>query len=137
MLVDLTREARYALDTLLLEGSGLAETTLHILRVFELVECLAGGRVGLVAVGVSIGRFAMEVVVADGVLVNDSAETIVGTSNRSINERELSDIILVDHAEDGLLLDAVHSRVLDFSLSSSLRFVETVGGDELRRIVLR
>lgn len=79
----------------------------------------------------------MKVVMANGVLVDDSAEAVVGTSDGSVNERELSDIILVDHAQDGLLLDAVHLGVLDFGLSCRLLFVETVGRNKLSRIVLR
>lgn len=70
-------------------------------------------------------------------LVDDGAEAVVRSLDGSVNERELRDIILVDHVEDGLLLNAVHLGVLDLGHHRRLDFVETVGRDQLSRIVLR
>lgn len=64
LLVHLTSEARYALDTLRLERSGLAETTLRVLCVLEFVVCLTGSVVGLVAVSDGISSVSMKVIVA-------------------------------------------------------------------------
>ena len=79
----------------------------------------------------------MKVVVACGVLVDDGAEAVVRALDGSVNERELRDIILVDHVQDGLLFDAVHLGVLDLSHHGRHLFVETVGRNQLSRIVLR
>lgn len=79
----------------------------------------------------------MKVIMTLGMLVDDRAEAVLRALDRTVNQRQLGDIVLVNHAEDGLLSNLVHLGVLNVNLSSRLLFVETIRRDELTRIMSR
>lgn len=57
-----------------------------------------------------------------GVLVNHSAESLLGTVNGSVLKREVSNVVLIDHAEYGFLLNEVILRVLEVLVFSTFEF---------------
>lgn len=71
------------------------------------------------------------------VLIHDSAEATFWASHRTVNEGQFSDVVLVNHAEDGLLLDLVDNGILHLIEVGGRLLVEPIGGNELGRIVLR
>ena len=70
------------------------------------------------------------------VLVDHGSEATFWASNRAIDQRQLGDIVLVDHIEDGLFLDSVDDGVLHVILVGGCDLVESVGGDKLGGVVL-
>ena len=54
-------------------------------------------------------------------LGDDSTKTLLGRLDRSVNERQLSNVVLVDHSEDGFLLSDVHLWVLNLVLVRCLQ----------------
>ena len=54
-------------------------------------------------------------------LGDDSTETLLGRLDRSVDERQLSDVVLVDHSEDGFLFADVHLWVLNLVLVRCLQ----------------
>ena len=68
---------------------------------------------------------------------NDSAEALGRGLDGSIDEGQLRDVVLVDHAEDGLLLAHVHCWPLDVLLVRSLQLTEAVITDQVRGLLLR
>ena len=67
---------------------------------------------------------------------DDGSETLGSSLNGSVNEGELSNVVLVDHAEDGLLLADVDLRVANLSLVGSLEFSEAIITDEVVSLLL-
>ena len=54
-------------------------------------------------------------------LGDHSTETLLGRLDRSVDERQLSDVVLVDHSEDGFLFADVHLWVLNLVLVRCLQ----------------
>lgn len=54
-------------------------------------------------------------------LRDDSTKTLLGRLDRSVDERQLSDVVLVDHSEDGFLFADVHLWVLNLVLVRCLQ----------------
>lgn len=71
------------------------------------------------------------------VLVDDCAKTCIRTLDRSVDQRELRNIVLMDHTQYWSFRNAVHLRVLKLGLVDRLRLVEAVGRDQLGSVVLR
>ena len=59
-------------------------------------------------------------------LVNDGAESLFGTSDWPVDERQLSNIVLVDHVENGLLLNLVHLGVKIVLLRGRRKLIESI-----------
>ena len=68
---------------------------------------------------------------------NDSAEALGCGLDGSIDEGELRDVVLVDHAEDGLLLAHVYGWPLDVLLVRRLQLAEAIVTDQVLGLLLR
>jgi len=67
---------------------------------------------------------------------DDGSETLSSGLNGSVDKGELSDVVLVDHAKNGLLLADVNLRVTNFSLVGSLKFPKAIITDEVLSFLL-
>ena len=68
---------------------------------------------------------------------NDGTKALSCRLDRPIDQRKLSDVVLVDHAEHGLLLSHVDLWILDVLLVGRLELTETVIADKMGRLLLR
>ena len=68
---------------------------------------------------------------------NDSAEALGRGLDGSIDEGQLRDVVLVDHAEDGLLLAHVNGWPLDVLLVRRLQLAEAIVTDQVLGLLLR
>ena len=68
---------------------------------------------------------------------NDCAETLSCGLDGPVDERELRDVVLVDHAEDRLLLAHVNCWLLDVLLVRRLQLAEAIVTDQVRSLLLR
>ena len=68
---------------------------------------------------------------------NDSTEALGCGLDGSVDEGQLSDVVLVYHAEDGLLLAHVNGRSLDVLLVRRLQLAEAVITDQVLGLLLR
>ena len=68
---------------------------------------------------------------------NNGTETLGCGLNGSVNERELRDVVLVDHAEDGFLLAHVNCWPLDVLLVRRLQLTEAIVTDQVLCLLLR
>ena len=119
--VDLAYKVRDLLDSLLLNGADVV-TSHNFLRLLEVLSgfgwCFRTPLAEVVPV------FSAEVASTMAGLMsgNHSTEALGCSLHGSINERELGDVVLVDHSKNGLLLTNVHFRVLNFLLIRRLKF---------------
>jgi len=94
-------------------------------RLLSLLE-VGCGRSGvfylLLAEVVSVLSLVVASIMTPDVLRDHCAETLGSRLNRSVDEGKLSNVVLVDHAEDGLFFAHMHSRVLNFLLVGRLQF---------------
>ena len=118
--VELTDQVRDLVGALLLEWARVA-TGLSLRLDLEVGDSLARIRGRLLAKVVAV--FSAEVAGAlSGIVARDhGAEAAVCRLDGTIDEGQLSDVVLVDHAQDGLLLAHVHLRVLNFLLVRRLQ----------------
>jgi len=135
-LVNFTAEAGCDFDTLLVHWSWHAETALDSLVVVECLLLTVGAQLGLVTVSIVIGSVPISSVVSGRVLLNDGAKTGIWSFDWAVHERQFSDVIFMDHTQYGPFLDAMDDGVLKLSLGDSVLLVKTIGGNELRGIVL-
>lgn len=100
---------------------------------------LSRSRVLLGCLSVVISVFSSEVSlpVVVRVLVNHSAESLLGTVNGSVLKREVSNVVLIDHAEYGFLLNEVILRVLEVLVFSTFEFSKSIVTDETASVLLR
>jgi len=84
-------------DALLVNGSDTSACQVRIL-LLKLVHCLIGIESSWFAIGISI--FSVEIAgsMVIRVPVNNGSETGFGSLNRSINQRKLSNVVLINHA---------------------------------------
>ena len=134
--VDFAAEAGRDLHTLLVEWSGGTQTTLNSLSVVKICLLTILIWLCLVAKVVAVGGLPVWLVVALIVLVENGSEAGFRSLDGSINERQLSDVVLVNHTQNGSLLNAVDLRVFQFSLVSGLLFIEPIRWNQLRSVVL-
>ena len=66
---------------------------------------------------------------------DDSAEALSRSLNGSIDQGKLSDVVLVDHSKDGLLLAHVILRLLDVLLVRRLQLTEPIVADQVCRLL--
>ena len=66
-----------------------------------------------------------------GVVHDNGAESFLGTINRSVLEREICNVVLVNHTEDWFLLNLVNFRFLIEVLVHGLEFPEPIVLDKL------
>ena len=116
--IDLSNEVRDLLDA-------------HIFKVTDLTTCLIGSLHLEFSYGLtSVEHFLLSEVVSvlsckvSGIFFgtmawDDSAKSRVSSLHGSVNQGQLSDVVLVDHAEDWLLLLDVDLWVLHFILIGS------------------
>lgn len=100
---------------------------------------LSRSRVLLGCLSVVISVFSSEVSlpVVVRVLVNHSAESLLGTVNGSVLKREVSNVVLIDHAEYRFLLNEVILRVLEVLVFSTFEFSKSIVTDETASVLLR
>ena len=61
-------------------------------------------------------------VMTSGVSGDNGTETFSGRVHWSVNQGQLSDVVLIDHSKDWLLLAHMDLRVLNFLLVGGLEF---------------
>ena len=111
--VDFTNKVRELLDSLLIGGADVATCKVS-------TSCLKGS----LSLGSALRDDLTEVVSGlsaevTGIMVssvsgNDGTEARCSSLHWSVNERQLSNVVLVNHAKNGLLLSNVRLRVLNF-----------------------
>lgn len=69
--------------------------------------------------------------VMGGVVHNDGTETLLSTVDGSVLEGEIGDVVLVNHAEDGLLLNLVNFGFLIEILVHGFELPEAIIADQL------
>lgn len=108
------------MDALLVGGTQGA-TSQSLLGLLKLSGC--GCRVlhWLLSEVVSVLSAEVASIMALFVLRNNGAEALSRGLHRSVNERQLSNVVLVNHAEDGLLLAHVHLWILNLLLVGRLQ----------------
>ena len=67
---------------------------------------------------------------------NDCAKTFLSSLNWSVLKREIGDVVLVDHIEDGFLLNCMDGRVLEILLVHSFHFPKSIITDQLFSLLL-
>ena len=119
--VDLAHKVRDLLDSLFFGGADIVASH-HLLRLLEVLSGI--GRCFWAPLAEVVPVFSAEVAstVAGLVSGNHSSEALGCSLHRPINEGELRDVVLVDHAKDGLLLANVDFRVLNVLLVRRLQF---------------
>jgi len=75
------------------------------------------------------GEVALSVV--RSVSVDSGAESVSSTVDRSVLEGEVSDVVFIDHAENGLLLNIVVLGLLVVLFLSSFEFSESIITDQM------
>lgn len=65
------------------------------------------------------------------------SESLSSSLNRSVLQGKVSNVILVNHAENWLLLNGVNFRVLVISILSTFEFSESVVTNKLCGLLLR
>ena len=133
---DFASQARGALHTLLLPLAGLRHTGLvqQVLAVFRLN--LVGGERLAGAEEHAVRRLCVNLVVVLRVHIDDGAETGRRSLDRAIDKRQLSDVVLVDHAEDRPRLDGTLARVSKVDLVGRRLLIKAIIGNELGSVVL-
>ena len=69
-------------------------------------------------------------------LLDDGAEAGLGSFDWAVHKRQLGDIVFVNHAQYGSLLDSVDLWVHQLRLVDRGLLVEAVRRDQLRSVVL-
>ena len=119
--VDFANEVGDLMDTLVLRGARIStsEDSLSSLEVGSGLSGLFGTSLTEV-----IPVLSAEVagIVASFVTWDDSAKALGGSLNWSIDKRELSNVVLVDHSKDGLLLADVDLWISNILLIGGLEF---------------
>ena len=134
--VNLTDQVGDLVNALLLSGATVASRQ----RSLSLLEISGGcGRVLWSTLTKVVPILSAEVALIVGRLVSgdDGAEALGRGMHGSINERKLSDVVLVDHAENWLLLAHVDSGLLDLLLVRRLQLTEAVIADQMLGLLLR
>jgi hypothetical protein len=103
---------------------------------FELSDRLSGARGNARTVVITVFGLEVTAVVRGLVLRDDGAEARLGTAYGAIDKRKLSDVVLVNHAQNGLLLVNVDLRVAVLMLVRGLELTETVVGDQAGGLLL-
>jgi hypothetical protein len=113
--VDLANQVRDLVDTLALHGSQVvAGLVAH--GCLEASDCLSGALSGPLTKVVPVFSAEVTSVHASGVSGDDGAETLGGGLDGSVDKGQFCDVVLIDHAKNGLLLTDVDLRVLNFLL---------------------
>ena len=134
--VNLTDQVGDLLDSLLLARANVAASK----RSLGLLELSRGVRGSLWAsLPKVIPVLSAEIARVMGGLVsgNHGAETLGCRLNWPIDQRELGDVVLVDHAKDWLLFADVHLGVLDVLLIGRFQLTEAIIADQVRGLLLR
>lgn len=124
------------LDSLLLARANIAASK----RRLRLLE-LGGGVCGRLRASLPevIPVLSAEIARVMGGLVsgNDGAEALGCRLDWSVDQRELGDVVLVDHAQDWLLFADVHFGFLDVLLIGRFQLTEAIIADQVRGLLLR
>jgi len=86
------------------------------LGLFKALDCLSGALSGPLAEVVPVLSAEVASVDTSGMSGDNGAETLGGGLDGSVDKGELRDVVLIDHAKNGLFLANVHLRVLNFLL---------------------
>jgi hypothetical protein len=68
---------------------------------------------------------------------NNCTEPLGSGLYSSVLKRKISDVVLVDHLQDGFLLNSVDLRVLKVNVFSSGEFSESIIGNQRFGLLLR
>jgi len=122
-------------DALLFSGSRVAASqNLGVCFKFGCGRCWVLGH--LLAEVVSVLSAEVASVVITSIARDNSTETVVGSLDGAVNEGQLSNIVLVDHAKDGFFLSHVYLGVLNFLLVGRLQLSESIVGHNAISLLL-
>ena len=113
-----------------------AEAALYGLGVVEVLLLAKLIRFLLVTKIVAFSCIPVVFVMTWHVLVINCAEACLRALYWTIDERQLCNVIFMDHIQDGSLLNAVNLRVLKLRLVNGLLLIESIGGNKLCSVVL-
>jgi len=135
LAVDLADEVGDFLDSHLLEWTDLSTSLVSLISVELLhsASCISDWFISKV---VSVLSAEVASILVGTLAGNDRTKAGVCRLHGSIDEGKLSDVVLVDHAEDGLLLLMVDLGVLDLLLVRGLQLAEGIVRDETERLLL-
>lgn len=120
----------------LLFSSAQVTACERLLSLLEVSSGSSGVFYWLFAEVISVLSAVVASVVSLDVLGDDCAETLSSGLNRSVDKGKLSNVVLVDHAQDGLFFAHVHSRVLNFLLVGRFQFSEAIVRDQAECLLL-
>ena len=109
------------MDTLVL-GSARISTSEDSLSFLEVGSGLSGLFGTSLTEVIPVLSAEVAGIVASFVTWNDGAKALGGSLNWSIDKRELSNVVLVDHSKDGLLLANVDLWISNILLIGGLEF---------------
>ena len=109
--VNFTHQVRDLLDAHLLEGSGLT-ASIFVLHLLEVSHSLTSGHHLLLSIVVSVLSVEVASILIGPVSWDNCSKARIGGLHRSVHEGQLSDVVLVDHPKDWLLLLHVDLGVL-------------------------
>ena len=134
--VYLTDQVGDLLDALLLARADVSASK-RALGLLVLSSSLSWGLTGTLSKVVRILCAEVTSIMSGLVSGNDSTEALGCGLDGSVDEGQLSDVVLVYHAEDGLLLTHVNGRSLDVLLVRRLQLAEAVITDQVLGLLLR
>ena len=134
--IDLSNEVRDLLDAHIFEVTDLTTCLVGCLQL-EFSYGLAGIELFLLSKFVSVLSCKVSGIFFGTMAWNDSAKSRVSSLHGPVNQRQLSNVVLVDHAEDGLLLAHMNGWPLDVLLVRRLQLAEAIVTDQVLGLLLR
>jgi len=134
LVILLASQFRKATSFLCVVGAGLATTTVRLV----LGESRLGG--GWVTMGwltKVVPGLCVEstCTVVAGMVGNNSTESFFSSLNWPVCQRQVPNVVLIDHAEDRFLRMHMHLRVLEVILVLGPHFSESVVADQLHSLL--
>jgi len=123
-------------DSLLLSCAQIS-ASLYLLGLIELGSGISSGLRAPLTVVVHVLSAEVASIVRGLVSRDHGAKALRCRLYGSVDEGKLCDVVLVDHAQDGLVLPHVVLRLLDILLVRRLELPEAIIADQMRRLLLR
>lgn len=133
--VNLTDKVGDLLDSLLLARANIAASE-RSLSLLELSRCFGGSLRATLTEVISVLSAEIACIMGGLVSWDHGSKSLGCRLDWAIDQRELRDVVLVDHAEHGLLFAHVHLGVLDVLLIGRLQLTEAIIADQVRRLLL-
>ncbi len=105
----------------MLERTSIASAGL-VVGLLEVLHGLLGVDMACFPVELFVGGLEVPLIVVIIEVVNNGAKAGLGSSNRSVDEGEFSNVVLIDHSEQGFLFDFVDLGVLDLGCVDCFEF---------------